>query len=163
MVIVAAFCSTTKCIADSYSGEKTLGIKVGYNTYNREPLAGAQFTYRFNKLLRVAPGIDYVFRRDGRDALQFNLNAQFLFPVDHGRINLFPQAGANYSSWNFHPLAIGNITNDVSSRISRIGLNVGAGGDINLSGSLKLSLTATYTFIREFDGLNLAAGIHYRF
>lgn len=162
MVIIAATCASP-CRADGYRGEKTLGIQAGFNTYNDQPLAGVQFTYRFSRLLRIAPDINYVFRHDGRDALRFDLNMQFLFPVAHGTVNLFPLVGANYSSWNFHPLAIGNITDDVSSRLSRIGLNTGAGADVNLSGNLKLSLTATYTFIREFNGWDIAAGIHYRF
>lgn len=163
LVVLIATACTIPCKADSYTGEKTLGIVVGYNTTNREPVAGAQFTYRFNRLLRIAPAIDYVFRRDGRDALQFDANMHFLFPVDHGRANIFPLVGVNYSSWNFHPVAIGNITDDVSTRLSNIGLNLGGGADINLTGSLKLSLTAHYTFIKDGKGANILAGIHYRF
>lgn len=159
----AAVFSGFFCHADGYRGEKTLGVGVGYNTYNREPLAGAKFSYRFNKLLRISPEVDYVFRRDGRDALMLNLNMEFMFPLATGRCALYPLAGFNYSSWNYHPAATGSVTDDVSTRISRAGLNAGGGFDINLSGSLRLSATATYTFIKEFHGANIVAGIHYRF
>ena len=144
---IIAGCMTAS--ADDFSGEKTLGVRTGYNTRNREPLAGIEFTYRFNRLLRLAPSAEYVFRRDGRDALMLNLNAQFVFPLAGGRCNLFPLAGINYSSWNYHPSAAGN--------------NAGAGVDTNLTGSLRLSLSGQYTFIKSFGGVNICAGIHYRF
>lgn len=158
---IVAGCMTAS--ADDFSGEKTLGVRTGYNTRNREPLAGIEFTYRFNRLLRLAPSAEYVFRRDGRDALMLNLNSQFVFPLAGGRCNLFPLAGINYSSWNYHPSATGNYTDDVSSRVSRFGLNAGAGVDTNLTGSLRLSLSGQYTFIKSFGGVNICAGIHYRF
>ena len=82
---IIAGCMTAS--ADDFSGEKTLGVRTGYNTRNREPLAGIEFTYRFNRLLRLAPSAEYVFRRDGRDALMLNLNAQFVFPLAGGRCN----------------------------------------------------------------------------
>lgn len=163
--VAAAVCASVcfSASADHYRGEKTLGIKFGYNTYNREPLAGAEFSYRFNRLLRLSPAVEYVFRRDGRDALMIDLNMQFVFPFAQGRFSVFPLAGFNYSSWNYHPVATGVVTDDVSSRISRAGLNAGAGLDANISGSLRLSLTGTYTFIKEFHGANIAVGVHYRF
>lgn len=157
--------------ADQYSGEKTLGIRAGYNTYNNRPLAGAQFSYRFNRLLKLSPAVEYVFRNDGRDALMIDLNMDFVFPLAQGRCDIYPLAGINFSSWNFHKLdAIHaspenhlSSTNDVSTRVSRFGLNAGAGFGVNISGSLRLSATATYTFIKEFHGANITAGIHYRF
>lgn len=162
VVLIVAACSMS-CRADSFTGEKTLGIEAGYNSSNREPLAGVQFSFRFNRLLRLAPDINYVFRRDGRDALRFDLNMHFLFPVAKGHANIFPYAGLNYSSWNLHPVAVGEITNDVSTRISNIGLNLGAGIDVNLTGSMILSLSAGYTFIKHGKGADIVAGIHYRF
>lgn len=165
-VALCAALAAAECNADSFTGEKTLGLRAGYNSYNREPLAGAQFSYRFNRLLRLAPSVDYIFRRDGRDALTFNVNMDFVFPLADGRCSLFPLAGINYSSWNYHlsgPHGSSATTDDVSSRISRIGLNAGAGVDFNITGSLKLSLTGSYTFIKEFHGATVAAGIHYRF
>lgn len=156
--------------ADQYSGEKTLGIRAGYNTYNKRPLAGVQFSYRFNRLLRLSPSAEYVFRNSGLDALMVDLNMEFVFPLAQGRCDIYPLAGINFSSWNYHNLdanlhndAALSPTDDVSSRVSRIGLNAGAGFGFNISGSLRLSLNATYTIIKEFHGANIAAGIHYRF
>lgn len=157
--------------ADQYRGEKALGIRVGYNTCNSRPLAGAQFSFRFNRLLRLSPSVEYVFRNDGLDALMVNLNMEFVFPFANGRCDIFPLAGLNFSSWNKHDpdaISVGRngvtyTSDDVSSRVSRFGLNVGAGFGVNISGSLRLSVSGTYTVIQEFHGANISAGIHYRF
>lgn len=168
---IITLCAGFSAHADQYRGEKTLGINVGYNTYNSRPLAGAQFSFRFNRLLRLSPAAEYVFRNDGRDALLVDLNMEFVFPFAKGRCDVYPLAGINFSSWNYHNLyatvvdSKGNEvqTNDVSSRVSRFGLNLGAGFGVNISGSLRLSVSGTYTFIKEFHGANISAGIHYRF
>lgn len=174
--ITAALAATALCVgtvarADQYSGEKTLGIKAGYNTYNHRPLAGAQFSYRFNRLLRLSPNVEYVFRNDGLDAFMANLNIEFVFPLAQGRCDIYPLTGINFSSWNYHSTDITPMvsasdlpeTNDVSSRVSRFGLNAGVGFGVNISGSLRLSASGTYTFIKEFHGANIVLGIHYRF
>lgn len=159
---IAATCGFQSS-ADDFRGEKTLGLFVGYNTYNREPVAGAQFTYRFNRLLRLSPSVDYIFRRHGVDALAIDLNMDFLFPLSHGKIALYPYAGITYASWNYHGAAVDPEFNETSSRISRFGLNLGGGLDMNLTRSLRLSVKAGYTVIKEFHGANITAGIHYIF
>lgn len=172
LLVVSSVCGFSLS-ADDFKGEKTLGLKVGYNTYNVRPVAGVQFSYRFNRWLRISPDIEYVFRNHGVDALAVDVNVHFLFPVAGSRLNLFPLIGGNFSSWNFHPdkhvyhAAGGNDgkweTNDVSTRSSKFGLNVGAGMDFSVSGSLSLSVSGVYTVIERFHGANIMAGIHYRF
>lgn len=167
-LMLTALCAAPQAAkADIFTGEKTLGLKAGYNTWNERAVAGVQFSYRFNRLLRLSPDIMYVFRNSGVDALMIDLNMQFVFPVAGGSVNLFPLAGVNYSSWNFHPTseqkALTGDYNDVSTRVNRLGLNVGAGLDVNITGSLKLSVGGVYTIIERFHGANITAGIHYRF
>jgi opacity protein-like surface antigen len=159
---IVAVCSF-RGYADQYSGEKSLGFRFGYNTYNREPITGFQFSYRFNRLIRLSPDVNYVFRRDGRDAMMIDLNVDFMFPFAKGRCSVYPLAGVNYSSWNLHTDLRGDYTNDVSSRINHFGLNFGAGFDVNISSSMRFSLTGAYNLISDFSGANIMAGIHYRF
>lgn len=148
---------------DALRGEKSLGIEVGYNGYNRMPQVGGRFTYRFSRLIRLAPAVEYTFRDTGRDALLFDIDVNFMFPLAQNRCALYPLVGLNYSSWNYHPVVTVPGTNDVSSRVSRAGINLGAGIDVNISGSLRLSAGAHYTFIKEFHGVVAEVGIHYRF
>ena len=148
--------------ADEYSGEKTLGLQTGYITYNQSAVAGIEFTYRFNRNFRLAPSVNYVFRHKSVDALMINLSAQVPFPFA-GKWEVFPLAGINYSSWNYHKGTATDNNPDVASRVTRFGLNLGAGIGVAATSTLRLSLTADYVFIKHFGGCNILAKIAYKF
>jgi len=148
--------------ADEYTGRKTLGLQTGFSSYNKSALAGIEFTYRFNRHLRFAPSANYIFRRFSKDALSVNLNVHVPFQITP-RWDIYPFAGLNYSSWNYHTSGTANEDSDVTSRITRFGINAGAGVGLNLSQSLTLGLSAGYTFIKVFHGANIYARIAYRF
>lgn len=162
--ITAAIAFTAlNAAADGFSGEKTLGLQAGYTTYNRTAVAGMEFTYRFSRNFRIAPSANYVFRHQNTDALQINLNAHVPFPFA-SRWEVFPLAGLNYSSWNYHNgTSAPNDDADVSNRVSRFGLNIGAGIGFAATPTLRLSLTADYIAIKHFSGTNILAKIAYRF
>ena len=52
---------------------------------------------------------------------------------------------------------------DVASRVTRFGLNLGAGIGVAATSTLRLSLTADYVFIKHFGGCNILAKIAYKF
>ena len=162
LTICAATASFNPASADEYTGQKSLGLQAGYITYNQSAMAGIEFTYRFNRHLRLAPNVGYAFRHDHTDALLINLNAQV--PVILGdKWEIFPLAGLNYSSWNYHFPATSGTHDDVGTRVSRFGINVGAGVGMAVTPTLGLGLTADYIFIKEFHGCNILAKIAYRF
>lgn len=148
--------------AAGYAGEKTLGIQAGYVSYNESALAGIEFSYRFSRNFRLAPSANYAFRHNGTDALMVNLNAQIPVPLSHGW-ELFPYAGINYSSWNFHTQSAAGSDFDVTTRDTRFGLNLGGGIGVSVTPTLRLAVTADYVFIRHFGGCNILARIAYRF
>ncbi|MDE6438807.1 MAG: porin family protein [Muribaculaceae bacterium] len=147
--------------AEGYAGEKSLGLLAGYNTYNHSAIAGFEFTYRFSRNFRLAPGVLYAFRNQRRDALMVNVNAHFPIPCSTA-VTAYPLAGINYSSWNFRHFDPAT-ANDVTSRDSRFGLNAGAGVDFALRGNLRLGAEAYYTFIKSYSGAAVAAKIAYAF
>lgn len=149
-------------LADHFTGEKTLGLAAGYSGYNRSAVTGVEFTYRFCRNLRVAPSMDYVFRHRGTDAMQLNLDLQTPLPVARG-VALYPLVGLNYSSYNRHSRAADPSLDDVTTRQSRFGLNLGGGLDLDVTRSLRLGLSAHYTLIHRFHGATLLARIAYRF
>lgn len=146
----------------SYKGEKTLALRAGYAGYNKSATAGLEFTYRFSRLFRLAPSLDYVFRHHDTDALVLEVDAQFLFPFSGDRMAFYPYVGPKYSSWNYHP---GNSAddNDVSTRRSRLGLDAGVGLEANITPTLRLGVSAGYTFMKYFHSFDAALTISYRF
>lgn len=145
-------------------GEKTFGVRTGYVSRNRSADAGLFFQYTFSEHFRLQPSADIVFRHKNRDAFLVNINAQVPFAMSAPNFSLYPYAGINYSSWNRHqPNGDDSFSDDVSSRTNRFGVNLGAGFDVKLSSTLKLSLEAGYTFVKSNSSVNILAGIGYVF
>lgn len=148
------------------AGEKTIGIRTGYNTRTSSPLAGLFFQYRFTDHFRLSPNIDYLFRHDNTDALSFNCNGHFPINLsDNGKFSFYPLAGINYTSWNHHhnDEESAKSDNDVSTRWNRFGLNAGAGFEIIATPTLKVSAEAKATFIKNYSSGTFTISIGYIF
>lgn len=153
-------------------GEKTFGVRTGYVSRNRSADFGLFFQYSFSEHFRLEPAADLVFRHHDRDAFTIDLNAQVPFDFSDDKFSLYPFAGLNFSSWNYHFKTIytngwvpldDDYTTGVSSRKNRFGINLGAGFDLKVSSTLKLSLQAGYTFVKANSGIRILAGIGYVF
>ena len=143
-------------------GRKSIGINAGYNSRGITGVAGVFFKYRFSRHFTLAPNIDYVFRHNNVDAYAFNINADFTIPVAQGRVNLYPLAGLNASSWNIRNDAAAD-SDDSSTRVSRLGVNVGGGVEVAVTRTLSLSLEAYYNYVKHYDGAYIKAAIGYNF
>lgn len=153
-------------------GEKTFGVRTGYVSRNNSADLGLYFQYTFSKHFRLQPAADLVFRHKDRDAFMVDINAQVPIEFSNDNFSLYPFAGLNFSSWNRHYNA-GNdapefenpdeFSPEWSSRTNRFGVNVGAGFDLKVSSTLKLSLEAGYTFVKSNSGLRALVGIGYVF
>lgn len=141
-------------------GEKTISLGAGYADYNSSAMAGVEFTYRFSRYFRLAPGVKYVFRHNGADALTINLNAHVPVALSQ-RVEAYPVAGIAFTNWNFQ--SSHDDTGDVTTRKSRFALNLGAGLGWRASSRLCLGVTAGYIFVRRFHGAEAMVRIGYAF
>lgn len=152
-------------------GEKSLGPKIGYVSRNESATAGLVFQYAFSPHFSIAPEVGYIFRHNNYDAFTFDLNAHFPFNFTGEKVAFYPLGGINYSSWSHH---FPNETpehndidiiesNDVSTRTTRFGINLGAGFDLRCSETLKLTIEAKYIFIKGYSTSAICAGISYVF
>lgn len=154
-------CTTVACAQTSVRGQKTVGIQAGYNSCAESGVAGIFFQYRFSKIFRIAPSIDYTFRHNNIDGYSLNLDTHY--PIDLAqKVNFYPIVGVCYSSWNKH-LDKDKVSDDSDSRYNRFGLNLGGGIEVFVSDALKLSVEAKYNWIRNFDGAVVKASIGYVF
>lgn len=145
-------------------GEKNVGAKIGYVSKNESASLGLVFQYSFTSHLRIAPEIGCVFKHQGLDALTLDLNLHSPFAFSSDRVALYPLAGLNFSSWNYS-IPDSNLAEDydVSTRYSRLGLNLGAGFELRCTRTLKLGVEAKYTLIKRFSGAYVSALIAYTF
>lgn len=163
------------CAVSGYAqggGNKSVGLRGGYNTYNESAVAGIYFQYRFTNHFRLSADFDYLFRHHNTDAFTIDLNAHVPFAVG-SRISLYPLAGLSYATWSHHmPSASGNepqLMADTdgstggTSRINRFGLNLGAGAELRVNNTLKLFLEGKYNLVKSYESGMFCVGIGYVF
>lgn len=157
--------------AQMAKGEKSFGPFVGYASKNESAVAGVQFQYAFSDHFRLAPDLGYVFRHQNLDALVLDLNALFPFTFTGERAGLYPYAGLAFRSWNPHDVTFpvysdnkqfGNPA-DISTRKTKLGINVGAGFEMRLTPAMKLSVEAGYAIIKDFGCTRVIASLAYVF
>lgn len=164
LFILFAFSFGSASAADFRKGEKTIGIELGYNTFNEAPATGIAFSYRFSRRLRIAPNVQYIFRKNQTDAFIFNCDIHVPFPVKDTPVEFYPIAGINYASWNHRNVELRtSLSDDVSTRDSQFGLNLGSGVGIKCSGNLRLFIEGRYSFVRDYNTTTILAGIAYSF
>lgn len=165
LIAAISFSTVPATAAGTARGEKSLGVAVGYNTRNESPTAGIFFQYSVSSYLRIAPDITYTLRRGGTDALGINVNLQVPFQLGSVKgFNIYPLAGVNYTSWNFHGKTGRIESDDVTSRLNRLGLNLGAGLEYSIKPTLKLQLQGKYVFTKSHCSTGvIAVGIGYTF
>lgn len=159
IALLALVAASASAFAQGVKGEKTFSLEAGYAEYNSSGLAGIEFTYRFSRHFRLAPSVDYIFRHNGSDALTININCQIPFAVAN-RVEVFPLAGVCFSGWNGHS---SGSQGDVTTRVTRFGLNIGAGASMRLSKKMIIGLAADYVIIKDFGGVEVMAKIGYVF
>lgn len=164
VAVAMVFSAATFAEAQVVKGEKSVGPKLGYVSKNESASAGLFFQYAFSEHFRIAPEIGYTFRHKDMDAFTFDINAHIPFGFTGEKVAFYPLAGLNYSSWNTHFIPQDMIEgDDVSSRTSRFGLNMGAGFELRCSATLKLTLEAKYCLIKDYSSAMIAAGISFVF
>ncbi len=151
-IIIIIVAATTTIMAQK--GEKTVGLLAGYTTESHAAVAGLFFQYRCSSLLRLAPDCQFVIKNNNRSAFIFNGNAQFLIKTS-AKTNIYPLAGITYHNWKTYNAGIGNQ--------NRFGANVGAGFEAMATPTLKLSVEAKYSLVKDFSSGNFFASIGYLF
>ena len=144
-------------------GEKCVGAKLGYVDKNNSASMGLVFQYSFSRHLRVAPEIGCVFKHKNMDAFTIDFNFHTPFTFTGEKAALYPLAGLNYSSWNRHDLDFDTETDDVSTRVSRFGVNFGAGVELRPTSTLKIKAELKYNLIKSYSGYYVSVGIGYIF
>lgn len=145
-------------------GEKSIGPKVGYVDKNKSASAGLVFQYSFSRHLRVAPEIGCIFKHKNMDAFTIDFNFHTPFTFTGEKAALYPLAGLNYSSWSRTlPKELYDADDDITTRSSRFGLNLGAGFELRCSDAVKIGIEAKYTIIKSYSGASVAALVSYIF
>ncbi|MDE6157179.1 MAG: porin family protein [Muribaculaceae bacterium] len=159
---VMVLLSATGANAQVERGQKSFGPKVGFVSNNTSATAGLTFNYAFSRHVRISPELGVIFRHKNRDGLTADLNVQFPLGFGKGKGAFYPLVGANFTSWGRHYTSPED-SKDVTSHTNTLGLNAGAGLEMNCTSSLRLSLEARYTLMKHYPTAFVTAGITYVF
>ena len=143
-------------------GDKTVGLRGGYNTHNESAVAGLFFQYRFSEHFRLSPLVEYVFKHRDTDATSINLNAQFPIDFAMDRWSFYPFAGVNYTNWSRDVVSEATRIRE-TQRDNKFGLNFGAGLECHVTSTLKLFVEAKYSLVEHHQAGAFMGGIGYLF
>lgn len=145
--------------AQTQRGEKSFGIKAGYESRNTSGLAGLVFQYSFSKHVRIAPQVGVVFRHHNSDAFLADVDVHFPISVGSDRAALYPLVGVAFNSW----VSKNDSEEDVTTHVNSLGANAGVGFEYRCMPSMKISIEGRYTVLRHNPNVQVTAGIAYIF
>lgn len=146
--------------ASAQRGEAAFGVQTGYTSTNSSAVAGLFFQYNLTDGLRIAPQAGCVFRNQGLDAFQADVNLHFPLRFTPPKTQLYPIVGLDFSSWSRHN-AVEDM--DATDRKSRLGGNAGLGFQLKATSSLKLKVEGIYTVMKQYSTFTATVGIGYVF
>lgn len=150
------------CAEAQHKGQKSVGLRAGFTTRNTTATAGLYFSYRFSEHFRLAPKIDYAFPHYQTDAFSFDIDFESPFALSStGKVNFYPIAGLNYSTFSRHLTdAEMEDSDDTSQRSNEFGLSLGAGLEYFATPSLRLAVEGKGVLIKKYSGgwFNLSIG-----
>jgi outer membrane protein X len=142
-------------------GNLAVGIGDGYTNLG----IGPKFQYGITNQVRGEASFTYFLEKDQLSMWDLSVNAHYLFPVAP-QITVYPLAGLSVQGWTVDipevsiP-GIGSIGGDVSD--TDFGLNLGGGGEYQLTETLSISAELKYHIGGEFNRLYISAGVAYKF
>jgi len=136
-IVSFVFIVTNGFAQKNLTGEKgvsSIGGIVGYAIESEKAVIGIDYRYNILDMIRLAPSVLYVIKKDNADAWYFNADAHYLARVTE-QVTLYPIAGIGVSAWRYRLLPelqdlLG--TRRIDSDV-RIGLNLGFGGEIRVT------------------------------
>ena len=144
-------------------GEKSIGLRGGYDVDNGNFGAGIQLNYNLTNHLRVAPNFNYFFEKDGFTTYDANIDFQYLIPITQ-RLKLYPIVGASM----IHGKTETSITIDgskktVTNKDTEFGANLGAGVQFDFCKRWFVHADYTYKWMSNLDRSNVALGVGWKF
>ncbi len=149
-------------------GEMAVGANINYGTEGSIGF-GAKYQYNILDALRIEPSFDYYVGEHSINMFDINVNAHYLFDVVD-KVKVYPLFGLGFTSWG----ASGDFAGDgamgeymevssSSSRLNKIAVNVGVGGEYLLSEKIAINLEMKYQIISNFNQFVIGVGVAYKF
>lgn len=150
--------------ATAQKGEQAAGAHLTFGTAAENVGIGIKYQYGITDTWRIEPSLNYYF--GDFKVFDVNANVHYLFHVAE-RINVYPLAGIGIASnktaeWESKD-EYGNPIKGESIRHTNFAVNLGAGGEYELTEQLALGLEMKYQIISGFNQFVIGIGAAYKF
>lgn len=130
--------------AQTQKGQSSAGLMLGYGFDSENMLISLDYRYSLTDAVRLGPSLTHYVKNNGLNAWAIDLNANYLVKLNEF-FGFYPIAGANLTFWHFDAFA-GFSDND-----TRIGANIGLGGEIYATENISIGLEVKYQLMKDFD------------
>lgn len=141
---------STGCISAQNTGTVAIGGHLGYGSQIESLGIGAHMQLNVKEFVRITPS--FTLFPGKSDLWMCSVDGHYLLPIKYN-LMFYPIAGLNVSGWKFE---------NTDSK-TRIGLNVGAGFQYDVSFNFIANLEYRYQAITDYSQSLITAGIAYRF
>lgn len=145
---VSAYAQTTQ-------GNSSVGFNVGYGFDSKNATLGVDYRYCITDEVRLAPSLTYYVKNDYHSTWAIDLNAHYVVKLSDA-FGFYPLAGLSLSFWNWDYYKH-------SDNATRLGVNIGLGGEVYASDALSVGLEVKYNIIKDFDQAMFAVRVGYSF
>ena len=134
-------------------GASSVGLSVGYALDSENTTVGIDYRYNVSDDVRIAPSLTHFMKHGGMSAWALDFNAHYVVKLDPS-FGFYPLGGVNLTFFDW--------VNGYDT-VSRLGLNIGVGGEVYASRELTVGLEMKYNLIKDFDQALAAVRIAYSF
>lgn len=139
--------------AQTQQGQSSFGFNLGYGfNDNGNALLGVDYRYNFTDEVRFAPSLTYFVKDDGMSAWAIDVNAHYVFKLSE-MFGFYPLAGLDLSFWKV------SMGNSVSLNKTRLGANIGLGGEVYATDQLSVGLEFKYNILKSWEDFRLSQPI----
>ena len=143
--------------AQTQQGQSSFGFNIGYGfNDNGNALLGVDYRYNFTDEVRFAPSLTYFVKDNGLSAWAIDMNVHYVFKLSE-MFGFYPLAGLDLSFWKV------SLGNSASLNKTRLGANIGLGGEVYATDQITVGLEFKYNIIKDFDQPILGVRVGYNF
>ena len=152
MLMLAVF--SLGAYAQTQQGQSAVGFNIGYGFDSKNATLGVD--YRYCITVRLSPSLTYFVKNDNHSTWAIDLNAHYVVKLSE-MFGFYPLAGLSLSFWNW------DAGHGLSHNETRLGANIGLGGEVYATDNLSIGLEVKYNIIKDFDQAMLGVRVGYSF
>ena len=159
LIVLALMLISVGVTASAQTPNVGIGLNLGYGNEVSKPSVGVKMLFDINEAFTVAPSFNYYFTdkfellgvKTKLSCWDLNADVHWNFYNKDG-YKLYPLAGVSYFNAKASVEAgLGSYDVEASESEGKFGLNLGFGGQMNLTGNLVASAEVKYQIISGFN------------